>query len=76
LQKYNERLQENSKKFFNSQKFIENCRDGGVKFEISYTQPLEILPFIQSWLPNLEILEPQSLKDELFSNLKSFFDNF
>jgi predicted DNA-binding transcriptional regulator YafY len=69
-------FQENSKKFFNSQNFIECCSDGGVKFEISYTQPLEILPFIQSWLPNLEILEPQSLKDELFSNLKSFFDNF
>jgi predicted DNA-binding transcriptional regulator YafY len=48
---------ENSKKFLRSQKFLKENRDGSVDFEISYTQPLEVLPFIKKWLPNLQILE-------------------
>jgi len=57
------------KKFFPSQNFIEENEDG-VVFEISYTQPLEILPFIKRWLPNMEIIEPKELKEELKKDLE------
>jgi predicted DNA-binding transcriptional regulator YafY len=57
------------KKFFPSQKFIEENEDG-IIFEVTYTQPLEILPFIKRWLPSMEILEPQELKDELKKDLE------
>jgi predicted DNA-binding transcriptional regulator YafY len=57
------------KKFFPSQKFISEDEDG-VVFSINYTQPLEILPFIKKWLPNIEILQPQELKDELKKDLQ------
>lgn len=52
------------KKFLSSQKFVEKLDDGSVVFTLKYTQSLEILPFIQKWLPYLVILEPKELKDE------------
>ena len=57
------------KKFFPSQKFISED-ENGVIFSINYTQSLEILPFIKRWLPSMEILEPQELKDELKKDLE------
>jgi predicted DNA-binding transcriptional regulator YafY len=57
------------KKFFSSQKFKEKLDDGSVIFTIDYTQPLEILPFIQRWIPNLTILEPIELKEVYIKNL-------
>jgi predicted DNA-binding transcriptional regulator YafY len=57
------------KKFFPSQKFISED-ENGVIFTINYTQPFEILPFIKKWLPSMEILEPQELKDELKKDLE------
>jgi len=59
------------KKFLPSQKFIRENEDGSVEFEISYTQALEILPFIKKWLPNLIILSPDDLKEELKEDLKN-----
>lgn len=55
--------------FLSSQKFIKKEADGSVIFTLSYTQPIEILPFIQRWLPDLVILEPQELKEELHKKL-------
>lgn len=51
------------KPFFTSQKYIETLCDGAIVFSLDYTQPLEILPFIKQWLPNLEILEPKELQE-------------
>ncbi len=52
------------KKFFPSQEFIEELDDGSIKFSLLYTQPLEILPFIKRWLPDMSIVEPKELKEE------------
>jgi hypothetical protein len=59
------------KKFFSSQKFKEKLDDGSVIFTVDYTQALEILPFIQRWMPNLIILQPNKLKEEYIKNLKN-----
>ncbi|GHS86304.1 hypothetical protein FACS189487_00300 [Campylobacterota bacterium] len=59
------------KQFFISQKYIETTQNGSIIFSINYTQPLEILPFIKRWLPDIEVLEPQELKDTLRSDLSS-----
>lgn len=63
------------KKFFYTQKFKEKLEDGSVVFTIEYTQPLEILPFIQKWMPDLIILEPQELKDEYIQKLEKTLKN-
>lgn len=55
--------------FLSSQKFLKKEADGSVVFALEYTQPLEILPFIQRWLPDLIIVEPQELREELHKKL-------
>jgi len=60
----------NMKKFLKTQRFIKEHNDGSIEFEVKYTQELEILPFVQKWLPNLIILEPKELKEAYLQNLK------
>ncbi len=50
------------KKRLSSQKFEKKLDDGSIIFTVEYTQPMEVLPLIQGWLPNLIILEPKELK--------------
>ncbi len=61
----------NMKKFFKTQQFIKE-ENKEVFFSINYTQELEILPFIQKWLPNIEILEPKELKSSLYKKLGDY----
>lgn len=58
------------KKFLSSQTFKEKLADGSVLFTLEYTQPLEILPFIQKWMPYLIIMDQPELKQEYIKNLK------
>ncbi len=57
------------KPFLSSQKFEKMLDDGSVVFTVEYTQPLEVLPFIQGWLPNMTILEPEELKEQYIKKL-------
>ena len=63
------------KKFFSSQKVKEELSDGSILFEVQYTQYLEILPFIQKWLPDLIILEPKELRDAYKVKLDKMIEN-
>ena len=58
-------FQEGMKPFLNSQRYLKTHEDGSIEFELSYTQPIEILPFIKQWLPDIKVLEPASLRDVL-----------
>jgi predicted DNA-binding transcriptional regulator YafY len=51
------------KPFFLSQKIDSLNKDGSIDFTVEYTQALEILPFVKQWLPDIEILSPDSLKE-------------
>lgn len=62
-------FRESMKKFMESQTFIREEEDG-VVFSVEYTQPLEVLPFIKEWLPDMEILEPSELREQLNEELK------
>jgi len=64
------------KKFFSTQTFKKVLDDGSIVFTIKYTQPLEILPFIQKWLPDLVILEPKELRDEYLKKLDLAFEAY
>ena len=63
------------KKVLSSQKFIQENQDGSVLFSLEYTQPIEILPLIQKWLPDLIILEPKELKQEYIAKLEQTLQN-
>ena len=47
-------------------------QDGSVEFSVEYTQSIEILPFVKKWLPDLKILFPLSLKEELDEQLRVY----
>jgi predicted DNA-binding transcriptional regulator YafY len=51
------------KRFFPTQRFLEKTEENGVRFSVDYTQPMEILPFIRRWMPDLIIEAPQELVD-------------
>ena len=68
-------FEKDMKKFLSSQKFIKKLEDGSIIFSLEYTQPLEILPFIQRWLPDLIILEPEELKKEYIHKLNQAINN-
>lgn len=66
-------FKESMKKFMESQNFIREEEDA-VVFSVEYTQPLEVLPFIKEWLPNMEILEPSELRELLIQELTTYIN--
>jgi len=64
------------KRFLSSQTFVKKEKDGSVIFTLEYTQPLEILPLIQKWLPDLIILEPKELQQEYINKLQNSLNNY
>jgi predicted DNA-binding transcriptional regulator YafY len=67
-------FEKDMKKFFQTQEFKEKLEDGSILFSIKYTQSLEILPFVQKWLPDIEILEPKKLKTAYKEKLKKVIE--
>jgi predicted DNA-binding transcriptional regulator YafY len=63
------------KRFLPSQKFQEKCEDGSILFSLEYTQALEILPFVQKWLPDLVIVSPLELKEAYVKKLEETLKN-
>jgi len=63
------------KKFLSSQRFKDRLDDGSIIFTLNYTEELEILPFIQKWLPDLIILEPRELKEAYIKKLQIAIEN-
>ena len=63
-------FREGMKKFLKSQEFIEEQSDGSVIFSLEYTQPLEIVPFIQKWMPSL-VPEEGEILDVLKENIEN-----
>lgn len=66
---------EGMKPFLSSQRFQQKLDDGSIIFTVEYTQPMEILPLIQGWLPNLIILEPAELKEKYLERLNCTINN-
>lgn len=57
------------KPFLSTQQYEKTLEDGSVIFTLNYTQSIEILPFIQKWLPDMVILSPQELKEKYLKRL-------
>jgi len=55
-------FKEGMKKFLKSQRYVCENSDGSVEFEVDYTTDLEVLRLIQNWLPDLQIISPETLK--------------
>jgi predicted DNA-binding transcriptional regulator YafY len=69
-------FKESMKPFFPSQKFIKENEDGSIEFSLHYTQPIEIMPFIKQWQPDMIIVSPSTLKDKLLADMKKSINNY
>ncbi len=69
-------FEKDMKKFLSSQKFINKEPDGSIIFEVSYTQEMEILPFVQKWMPDLIIQEPKELQQSYKKKLERALKNY
>jgi len=58
------------KPFFPSQRFGEELEDGSVRFSVDFTQPLELLPFVKRWAPDLVILSPEDLRETMAQDMR------
>jgi len=63
------------KPFFPSQEYKQTLEDGSIEFTIKFTQPMEILPFIKQWLPEITIVAPQELKKVYIEDLQKALEN-
>jgi hypothetical protein len=63
-------FKENMKPFFPSQEYVKTEEDGSIVFTVEYTQPLEVLPFIKQWLPDIEIVAPEKLKQYFMNDMQ------
>ncbi len=63
-------FEEGMKPFFPSQEYVRTEEDGSIVMRIEYTQPLEILPFVKQWQPDITILSPDKLKEQLVEDIK------
>ena len=69
-------FEEGMKPFFPSQKYVRTEEDGSIVMRIEYTQPLEILPFVKQWQPDITILSPDKLKEQLVEDMKKSLENY
>lgn len=63
-------FEKDMKIFLSSQTYKKTLEDGSVLFTLTYTQELEILPFIQRWMPDLIIEEPLELQQAYILKLQ------
>ena len=65
-----------AKKFLKSQVVKKELDDGSIIVEYHITQDEEILSFIKSWIPFVEVISPDSLRDNLITSLSGYLSKF
>ncbi len=55
-----------------TQEIVDEHYTGEIEVECTITHKLELLPAIKSWLPNIQILKPKWLREELIKDCKDF----
>lgn len=56
------------------QEILETMADGSLRVKSSVCHYKHITPLVQYWMPNVQIIEPQSLKDYVRANLERGLD--
>ncbi len=60
------------KEFFPLQKIVKENRDGSVILESRLAQLMEAIPTILNWIPDVEVLEPETLRTEIRSRVERY----
>ena len=62
------------KEFFPLQKISQENADGSIILESRLAQLMEAIPTILNWIPDIEVLEPESLRSEIRSRVERYLD--
>lgn len=60
------------KKFLPSQKIVKKKEDGNLILSFTVTQELEIEELIKSWIPNIKVISPISLKEKVKDDINKY----
>lgn len=60
------------KKYLKSQQITGTREDGALELSYQINNTMEIIPLIKRWLPDLVVLEPESLREELETILSQY----
>ena len=60
------------RKLIDGQKIEKELADGGLLVSCLIAHPNQILPIVRYWLPNIRVISPEGLQDELEQQLKGY----
>jgi predicted DNA-binding transcriptional regulator YafY len=69
ISKYIER-----KPILKTQKIVKKYEDNSMDISIMITHEMEITPLVKYWLPHIHVLEPQSIKEQIEKDLRTYLD--
>lgn len=61
-----------NKKFLKSQEIVEEKTNGNLIISYKITQELEVDELIKRWIPHVRVIEPISLKNKIYEELKAY----
>ena len=64
-----------NKKYLKSQEILKKQDNGNLLIKYRVTQEMEIEELIKRWIPFVKVVEPISLKEKIFSHLRSYMSN-
>ena len=64
-----------NKKYLKSQEILNKQDNGNLLIKYRVTQEMEIEELIKRWIPFVKVVEPISLKEKIFSHLRSYMSN-
>lgn len=50
--------------------------DGSMKFSVSITHEMEILPIVKYWIPHMYILEPKWMCELIQTDIQQYIENY
>lgn len=63
------------KKYLKSQKIIKQEEDKSLLLSFYINNPMEIVPLIKTWIPDLKVISPDFLKKQIAEDIKKFLSD-
>ena len=60
----------------NTQRLIQEYKDGSSELELQITHEMEILPLLKYWIPHIKVIEPIFIQYRLIEEMKEYLKEF
>ena len=62
------------RQLFPEQELVKTLEDGGILVSSKISHAMQLLPLVRYWIPNVEIISPEHLQNELEDGLKAYLE--